>query len=157
MLKVGEKFPYFQLANQNNKTCALKDYLGKWLVLYVYPKDDTPGCTLEGKGFSQKKSQFEKLNTNIVGVSQDDVDSHKDFCDKYSFTIDLLADPEAGLLTATGVGKKLGKFWNRTTFVIDPKGIIKKVYENVNPDGHDAAVLRDIKELQSSGRAEISA
>ncbi len=152
MIASGTKFPDFQLLNQDNKTKSLQDYAGKWLVLYVYPKDDTQGCTVQGKAFTEHKAQFEKLGVNVVGISQDDVKSHKDFCNKYSFTIDLLADTEAKLLNAAGVGQQEHKgtnYWNRTTFVIDPTATLRKVYENVKPDGHEAVLLNDIAALKN--------
>lgn len=153
MLRSGTPFPEFQLPNQENKMRSLKDYAGKWLVLYVYPKDDTPGCTIQGKSFTEHKSQFEKLGVNVVGVSQDDVNSHKAFCDKYSLTIDLLADPEHKLLKAAGVGQSEYKgnlYWDRTTFLIDPKGHLLKTYENVKPEGHESLLLKDIQEIQKT-------
>ncbi|MGE3262778.1 MAG: peroxiredoxin [Bacteriovoracia bacterium] len=147
MLTVGQKFPDFRLANQNGKERSLKDFHGKWLVLYVYPKDDTPGCTIQGKSFTEQKAAFEKLGVNIVGVSQDDVASHKNFCDKYSFTIELLADPGSQLLKSAQVGQSEYKgtmYWDRTTFVIDPQGTLRKIYEKVKPDGHEQTLLTDI-------------
>lgn len=151
MTKTGQKFPDFRLANQDGKERSLKDYAGKWLVLYVYPKDDTPGCTIQGKSFTAQKAEFEKRNVAIVGVSADDVKSHKDFCNKYSFTIELLADPHAQLLKSAGVGQSEYKgtmYWDRTTFVIDPKGNLAKVYEKVNPQGHEEVLLKDLATLQ---------
>lgn len=151
MMQAGKKFPDFSLKNQDGKTRTLADYKGKWLVLYVYPKDDTPGCTIQGKSFTAEKAAFEKLGVNIVGVSQDDVKSHKDFCQKYSFTIELLADTEAQLLKSAGVGQQEYKgtmYWNRTTFLIDQNGVLQKTYENVKPDGHEQMLLEDIKALQ---------
>lgn len=151
MIKAGTKFPDFRLANQDGKERSLKDYNGRWLVLYVYPKDDTPGCTIQGKSFTAQKAEFDKRNVAIVGVSQDDVKSHKDFCNKFSFTIELLADPTAQLLKSAGVGQSEWKgtmYWDRTTFVIDPQGNLAKVYENVKPDGHEAVLLEDIAKLQ---------
>lgn len=147
----GQKFPNFSLQNQDGKTRELADYAGKWLVLYVYPKDDTPGCTIQGKSFTAQKTEFDRLGVNIVGVSQDDVKSHKDFCNKYSFTIELLADPQSQLLKAAGVGQSEYKgtmYWNRTTFLIDPKGTLRKTYENVKADGHEQLLLNDLKEIQ---------
>lgn len=149
-MKAGEKLPDFKLANQDGKTKSLADYAGKWLVLYIYPKDDTPGCTIQGKSFTAQKQAFEKMNVQIVGLSPDDVDSHKDFCKKFSFTVELLADPQTKLLSALGAGTSEYKgvnYWNRTTFIVDPKGVIRKVYENVNPNGHEEALLRDLGEL----------
>lgn len=147
----GQKFPNFSLPNQDGKTRQLADYAGKWLVLYVYPKDDTPGCTIQGKSFTAQKAEFDRLGVTIVGISQDDVKSHKDFCTKYSFTVELLADPKAELLKAAGVGQSEYKgtmYWNRTTFLIDPKGVLRKIYENVKPEGHEQILLNDIKEIQ---------
>lgn len=151
MIQAGNKFPDFSLKNQDGKIRTLADYKGKWLVLYVYPKDDTPGCTIQGKSFTAQKAAFEKLGVNIVGVSQDDVASHKNFCQKYSFTIELLADTEAQLLKAAQVGQQEYKgtmYWNRTTFLIDQNGVLQKVYENVKPDGHEQMLLEDIQKLQ---------
>lgn len=149
-VRVGEKFPSFKLENQDGKSRSLSDYAGKYLVLYVYPKDDTPGCTIQGKSFTATKSQFEKLGVNVVGLSADDVKSHKDFCTKYSFAIELLADPKATLLNALGVGQTEYKgtmYWDRTTFVVSPDGTLKKTYEKVNPQGHEEVLLRDLSEM----------
>lgn len=151
MLKAGERCPDFNLQNQDGKTKTLKDYAGQWLVLYVYPKDDTPGCTIQGKSFTEQKAKFDKLGVKTVGLSADTVESHKDFCNKFSFTIDLLADPSAKLLNALGVGQSEYKgtmYWDRTTFLIDPKGTIRKVYEKVSPQGHEEMLLRDLTEIQ---------
>jgi peroxiredoxin Q/BCP len=151
-LEVGKPFPEFALPNQDGKTVKLEDFAGKWLVLYIYPKDDTPGCTIQGKSFTASKQEFEDANIEVVGVSEDDVASHKNFCNKFSFTIDLLADPKHQLLNATGVGQREFngvKYWNRSSFVIDPQGVVRKVYEQVKPDGHEKVLLEDIKQLQS--------
>jgi thioredoxin-dependent peroxiredoxin len=151
MLKAGDKLPDFNLENQDGKSKRLSDYAGKWLVLYVYPKDDTPGCTIQGKSFTEQKAAFDRLGVNIVGLSADDVQSHKDFCTKYSFTIDLLADPRAKYLTDLGIGQSEYKgtmYWNRSTYLVDPSGVIRKVYENVKPQGHEEELLRDIQEMR---------
>lgn len=148
---IGKPFPSFSLQNQDGELKKLEDYAGKWLVLYVYPKDDTPGCTIQGKSFTATKQDFDNASIAVVGVSADDVDSHKRFCDKFSFTIDLLADPRHELLGAAGVGQSEYKgtmYWDRTTFVIDPQGVLRKVYEKVKPDGHEKVLLDDIKALQ---------
>ena len=150
-LKEGDRFPAFTLQNQNGKNVSLKDFAGKWLVVYIYPKDDTPGCTIQGKSFTATKEQFDNSNIAVVGVSEDDVDSHKSFCNKFGFTIDLLADPEHKLLTAAGVNQSDYKgtmYWNRTSFVIDPNGLLRKTYQKVNPDGHEQVLLNDIKAMQ---------
>ena len=150
--EVGKRFPDFRLQNQDAETMTLDDFAGKWLVLYVYPKDDTPGCTIQGKSFTATKQDFDEANIAVVGVSADEVESHKNFCNKFSFTIDLLADPNAELLSAAGVGQSDYKgtmYWNRTSFVIDPQGILRKVYEKVNPEGHEQVLLADIKAMQT--------
>ena len=152
MLEVGSPFPKFSLPNQDGKTVTLNDFAGKWLVVYVYPKDDTPGCTIQGKSFSATRSDFQAAGIEVVGVSQDDVASHKSFCNKFAFTIDLLADTNATLLKSAGVGQSDYKgtmYWNRTSFVIDPNGKLRKIYENVKPEGHEQTLLQDIKGLQS--------
>jgi peroxiredoxin Q/BCP len=151
MLQPGVPFPNFSLPNQDGKIVSLKDFAGKWLVVYVYPKDDTPGCTIQGKSFTATRSDFQAAGIEVVGVSQDDVDSHKNFCNKFSFTIDLLADTNATLLNAMGAGQSEYKgtmYWNRTSFVVDPQGKLRKVYTNVKPEGHEKVLLEDIKTLQ---------
>jgi peroxiredoxin Q/BCP len=153
-LETGTRFPEFNLQNQDGKTVRLDDYTGKWLVVYVYPKDDTPGCTIQGKSFTASKQEFDDANIAVVGVSADDVASHKDFSNKFSFTIDLLADPNHELLNAAGVEQSEYKgtmYWNRTSFVIDPEGKLRKVYEKVDPNGHERVLLDDIKAMQAGG------
>ena len=152
MLEPGNTFPSFSLSNQNGETVKLSDFGGKWLVVYFYPKDDTPGCTIQGKSFTATKSDFDNAGIGVVGVSQDDVDSHKSFCDKFGFTIDLLADTNAELLTACGVGQSEYKgtmYWDRTSFVIDPTGVVREVYQKVNPQGHEQVLLDDINKLKT--------
>src|SRR6266850_1289899 len=101
----GKRFVDFNLQNQDGKSVKLDDFAGKWLVVYIYPKDDTPGCTIQGKSFTASKQEFDDAGIAVVGVSADDVASHKDFCNKFAFTIDLLADPNHELLEAAGVGQ----------------------------------------------------
>ena len=152
MLSAGNPFPNFGLPNQDGKTVRLSDFAGQWLVVYFYPKDDTPGCTIQGKSFTATKADFDAAGITVLGVSADDVASHKNFCTKFAFTIDLLADPDANLMQSLGIGQtewKNMKFWERTTFVIDPKGIIRAVYEKVNPEGHEKILLDDVKQLQA--------
>jgi peroxiredoxin Q/BCP len=150
--EVGQRFPDFGLPNQDGRTVSLNDFANKWLVVYVYPKDDTPGCTIQGKSFTATKQEFDDANIAVVGVSEDDVESHKSFCNKFAFTIDLLADPDHELLNAAGVGQSDYKgtmYWNRTSFVIDPSGKLRKIYEKVNPQGHERVLLDDIKAMQA--------
>jgi peroxiredoxin Q/BCP len=152
MLPAGNPFPNFALPNQDGKITKLSDYAGEWLVVYFYPKDDTPGCTAQGKAFTATKADFDAAGIKLVGVSADDVASHKNFCTKFVFTIDLLADTGSGLMKALGIGQaewKGMKFWERSTFVVDPNGTIRKVYEKVNPEGHEKVLLDDIKQMKA--------
>ena len=152
MLSAGNSFPNFALPNQDGKITKLSDFAGQWLVVYFYPKDDTPGCTLQGKSFTATKADFGAAGINVVGVSADDSVSHKNFCNKFAFTIDLLADTDSQLMKTLGLGQsewKGMKFWERTSFVVDPKGIVRKVYEKVNPDGHEKVLLDDIKSMKA--------
>jgi peroxiredoxin Q/BCP len=152
--EMRKRFVNFNLKNQDGKTVKLDDFAGKWLVVYVYPKDDTPGCTIQGKSFTASKQEFDDANIAVVGVSEDDVDSHKSFCNKFAFTIDLLADPNHELLSAAGVGQSDYKgtmYWDRTSFVIDPNGNLRKTYLKVQPEGHERVLLNDIKGMQAGG------
>jgi peroxiredoxin Q/BCP len=151
MIETAQKLPEFSLANQDGQSRTNASYAGKWLVLYIYPKDDTPGCTIQGKSFTATKADYDAANAVVVGLSADDVQSHKDFCNKFSFNIELLADPDTKLLTALGVAQSEYKgtmYWDRTTFLVDPTGVVRKVYTKVDPNGHEAAVLKDITALK---------
>jgi len=151
----GQRFTDFKLQNQDGKTVSLDDFKGKWLVVYVYPKDDTPGCTIQGKSFTASKEEFDNANIAVVGVSEDDVASHQNFSNKFGFKIDLLADPNHELLNAADVGQSDYKgtmYWNRTSFVIDPEGKLRKIYRGVNPEGHEQVLLNDIKGMQAQAR-----
>ena len=151
MLSAGNSFPNFSLPNQDGKITQLSDFAGRWLVVYIYPKDDTPGCTIQGRSFTATKADFDAAGITVLGVSADDVASHKNFCNKFAFAIDLLADPDASLMKALGIGQaewKGMKFWERSSFVVDPKGVIRAVYEKVNPEGHENVLLDDIRSLQ---------
>ncbi len=153
MMQAGQKFPNFSLPNQDGKNVSLGDFAGRWLVIYFYPKDDTPGCTIQGKSFSAARDDFDAAGVKVVGVSQDDVASHKNFCNKFNFKVDLLADTKADLMKTLGLPQsewKGMKFWERTTFVVDPNGVIRKVYPQVNPEGHENALLQDIKQMKAS-------
>jgi peroxiredoxin Q/BCP len=152
MLAAGNPFPDFSLPNQDGRTMRLSDFAGHWLVVYFYPKDDTPGCTIQGKSFTASKADFDDAGIKVVGVSADDAASHRNFCTKFAFTIDLLADTNASLMKALGIGQaewKGMRFWERTTFVVDPRGIVRKVYEKVSPEGHERVLLDDIRALQA--------
>ena len=141
MLSAGNPFPNFSLPNQDGKTLKLSDYAGQWLVVYFYPKDDTPGCTIQGKSFTATKEEFDAAGIKVLGVSADDVASHKNFCSKFSFAIDLLADPDATLMKTLGIGQaewKGMKFWERTTFVIDENSVVQHIDQSsdaLDPNG----------------------
>jgi peroxiredoxin Q/BCP len=152
-MQPGSLFPDFSLPNQDGKITKLSDFAGHWLVVYFYPKDDTPGCTIQGRSFTASKADFDAAGIKVVGISADDVGSHKRFCTKFAFTIDLLADPNADLMETLGLGQSEWKgmnFWERTTFVVDPQGTIQKVYPKVNPDGHEKVLLEDIAALKGN-------
>ncbi len=148
MLHIGQPFPDFSLPNQDKQIVRLRDFAGKWLALFVYPKDDTPGCTIEGRGFSAAYEDFKRVNARVVGVSADDPDSHKSFCNKFDFKMPLLADVKGDLLNMAEVGQSEYKgtmYWNRVTYLIDPKGLVRKIYRDVKPQDHEKAVLADIR------------
>ncbi len=155
MLNIGSFLPSFSLSDQDGKTISNTDLLGKWSVVYFYPKDDTPGCTKEACSFRDSWQQFEKASVMVFGVSRDSVASHKKFAQKYSLPFSLLSDPDALLIKDFGAwGKKkfMGREFDgilRTTFVIDPEGKIAAVYENVTPADHASEILEDIQRFQS--------
>jgi len=151
MIKIGDLLPYFSLSNQHNKIRRNDDYQGQWMVLFIYPRDDTPGCTMEASGFSARKSEFERLNAKVVGLSDDDVTSHDAFCSKHKLSVELLADPQAKLLKELGFGQKEWKeklYWNRTTFIINEKGSVRYIFSDVSPEGHEKEVLARLHKLQ---------
>ena len=140
---VGSPAPDFSLTTNEGKPASLKDYRGKWVVLYFYPKDFTSGCTLEARNFQQDLAKYEKLNAVILGVSVDTAESHKEFCAKEDLSFKLLSDTETGVSSKYGSvmeynGAKLSA---RNTFVIDPEGKIAKVFTGVKPAGHSEEVL----------------
>lgn len=153
MIKEGQKAPDFTLADTNEDSVKLSDMKGKWIVLYFYPKDNTPGCTIEAMEFSSLKKDFEKLNAIVLGVSKDSCASHQKFTEKKNLTINLLSDENLRIQKLYGVWK-LKKFMGRefmgtirTTFLIDPAGNIKKVWNNVKAKGHAQAVLEILKKI----------
>jgi peroxiredoxin Q/BCP len=152
MLSAGNPFPNFSLPNQDGKITKLSDFAGHWLVVYFYPKDDTPGCTIQAKSFTATKADFDAAGIKVVGVSADDVASHKNFCNKFSLTVEFLADTDGSLMKTLELGQaewKGMKFWERSTYLVDPRGVIRKVYEKVNPEGHADLLLADIRALKA--------
>ena len=154
----GSKAPDFTLPSQEGAQVSLKDFKGKWVVLYFYPKDFTQGCTIEAHNFQEDQPKFTAVNAAIVGVSADTVDSHKEFCTKENLTFKTLADPTGKTIDQYGSLTKLegalkDRFKQdhiaaRNTFLIDPQGVIRKVYTNVNPNPHSKEVLADLATLK---------
>ena len=145
----GQTAPNFNLQDQNGQWHTLDDYKGQWVVLFFYPKDQTPGCTTEACNFRDNIFEFEKLNAQILGVSLDDVASHQAFSEKYSLPYPILADVNKECASEYGV---LGKFMmmtiaKRQSFLINPEGQIVKHYKKVDPDTHSKEVIIDLKQL----------
>ena len=153
MLKINSQAPNFKLLSTSKEIYSLKDSLGKYVVIYFYPKDDTPGCTIETNDFNKLLSKFEKLECEIYGISKDNIKSHDKFRDKYKIKFNLLADEEIKVLKKYKVwGKKkfMGREFmgiNRTTLLIDKKGKIIKIWENVKVKDHAKEVLETLKEF----------
>ena len=143
---VGQAAPTFTLPSQDGSQISLGSFKGKWVVLYFYPKDQTPGCTIEAHNFQRDLAQYEAKNAVIVGVSLDSPDSHKQFCTKEGLTFRLLADPEHTVVDQYGSLGNFGpmKIANRNTFLIDPTGKIAKVWTKVDPKVHSGEVLAAI-------------
>ncbi len=152
----GSEAPPFKLQDQAGKWHSLADYKGKWVVLYFYPKDDTPGCTTEACAFRDNIFAFDKEGAVVLGVSVDDVADHKAFAEKHSLPFTLLADPTKAVTKEYGVLKTymgVMQMAHRETFIIDPQGRIAKRYETVDPDGHSKVVLEDLKALKAADKA----
>ena len=147
--EVGSQAPSFKLQDQNGDWHELQDYRGQWLAIYFYPKDDTPGCTTEACNFRDNIHAFKAIGAAVVGISVDDVDSHKEFSDKYKLPFTILADSDKVTAGDYGVLRdyKLMKIASRQSFLIDPEGKIAKHYDKVDPDKHTDQVLGDIKNL----------
>lgn len=142
----GQPAPTFTLPSQDGSPVSLAQFTGKWVLLYFYPKDNTPGCTIEAHNFQRDLPKYESLNTVVLGVSLDSEESHKSFCAKQGLTFKLLSDREKHVTTSYGSLKNmLGiKMSARNTFLIDPGGKIVKVWLGVEPSAHSAEVLQEI-------------
>jgi len=154
MLKIGDQVPNVTSLNQQNEAVKLSDYQGhKNIVLYFYPKDDTPGCTIEANDFTKLATEFAEFNTIVIGVSKDDCGSHQAFIDKFGLKVDLLADTSGEVCDAFGVWQlkekngvsKMGIV--RSTFIINKQGTLTYVEYGVSPDGHAAAMLEKVNAL----------
>lgn len=152
-LVIGNAAPTFILPDQQGELHALSDYQGRWLVLYFYPKDDTPGCTTEACSFRDNINRLIARDAAVLGVSMDDVDSHADFAAKHELPFPLLADPKGEVVKRYGALSDflVVKFAKRHSFIIDPDGRIAKIYRDVDPDRHVQEVLEDLKALQKDG------
>lgn len=150
MLQTNDVAPQFMLTDQDGELRSLMDYRGQWVLLYFYPKDDTPGCTKEACGFRDNLPKFKKQSAVVLGVSTDSVKSHQKFVKKYGLPFTLLADEEKKVVEAYGVwGSKkfMGREYMgtlRTSFLIRPEGTIAKIYKDVKPEEHPAEVLADL-------------
>jgi len=148
---VGAAAPGFRLQDQNGEWHDLEDYRGSWLAVYFYPKDDTPGCTTEACNFRDNIYAFKAIGAAVVGISVDDVESHKKFSDKYKLPFIILADETGATAEAYGLLRdwKLMKIAARQSFIVDPEGVIAKHYEEVDPDNHTQEVLADLEALMA--------
>ncbi len=156
LLEKNQEAPFFRAVNQNNQLVYLSDYKGdKNVVLYFYPKDDTPGCTIEANDFTAMADQFAALDTVIIGVSKDNCESHRAFISKYGLNVQLLADTSGELCESYGVWQEVEKDgvkkWKivRSTFIIDKNGMLIEALYAVNHEGHAQAVLELIKSLSA--------
>jgi thioredoxin-dependent peroxiredoxin len=148
----GSSAPDFTLPSQEGSSVSLKDYRGRWVVLYFYPKDQTPGCSREAHNFQVDQPKYSERNAVVLGVSLDSVDSHKKFCAKEGLNFKLLADTDHKVTESYGSLTNLGvvKFAARHTFLIDPSGKIAKAYTSVDPLKHSGEVLAELDALQKS-------
>jgi peroxiredoxin Q/BCP len=153
-IEEGAKAPAFNLPSTDGKKIALKDLVGKNVVLYFYPKDDTPGCTREACQFRDSISKLEKVGAVVLGVSPDNLASHEKFVDKYKLPFPLLSDEDHKVAEKYGVWREKKNYGRtymgivRSTFIVDKEGRLAKVFSNVKVDGHDAKVLEELKALE---------
>lgn len=144
----------FELPDQDGQKQSLTDYKGKWVVLYFYPKDNTPGCTKEACSFRDSFHALQNMDVQILGISKDSMASHKKFAEKYELNFPILSDVEMEVIKkygAWGVKKFMGSEFEgtlRKTYLIDPKGEVAKIYENVNPLTHASEIIEDVKSLK---------
>ncbi len=146
---VGEPAPEFELPDQDGQLHSLEDYRDRWVVLYFYPKDETPGCTAQACEFRDNIFAYRELNAQILGVSLDDIESHKAFAENHGLPFPLLADTQGDAADAYGVKTRSFGMTHarRQTFIIDPDGNLALHYEDVDPDTHSAEVLADLERL----------
>ncbi|HIG64257.1 MAG TPA: peroxiredoxin [Methyloprofundus sp.] len=150
MLEINQTAPNFALYDAHENLQQLTDFQNYWLVIYFYPKDNTPGCTKEACALRDDNEEFSKLNTKVIGISTNNSESHLNFSEQQSLPFTLLADPEGTVSAAYGSLFKLGpiKFCKRHSFIIDPAGKIAKIYRSVSPSLHSQELLQDLQSLQ---------
>jgi len=148
-LSPGQPAPEFHLQDQHGEWHTLEQHRGKWITLYFYPKDDTPGCTKEACAFRDNIFAFDEIGATIIGVSLDDTASHKEFAEKYSLPFTILSDADGSTAEAYGVLKTMGtfRFAERQSFIIDPDGTVRKHYPKVDAEKHSEEVLADLKQI----------
>jgi len=148
LLATGSPAPAFVLPNQYGKMVDAVSLRGRWLVIYFYPKDDTPGCTKEACGFRDHLDRLQAMGVRILGISFDSVASHRAFTEKYHLTFDLLADPDGETIHAYGAASPVPGFARRVSYLVDADGIIRKAYPDVTPAVHAAEIIRDVQALR---------
>ncbi|MDI9819659.1 MULTISPECIES: peroxiredoxin [unclassified Legionella] len=158
-MNVGEKVADFEFTATNNTRGKLSDYQGQWLILYFYPKDSTPGCTVEGQDFRDAYPELQTLNSKVLGISRDSLKSHENFKGKQQFPFELISDQEESLCKQFDVIKMKSMYGKqvrgieRSTFIIDPRGILRHEWRKVNVKGHVAEVMETLRELESQDKA----
>lgn len=156
MLPLGSSAPTFTLPNQDGKDISLSDFLGRWIVVYFYPKDDTPGCTDEACSFRDANSELTDAGITVIGISKDTVASHKKFADKYNLNFHILADPATEVIQAYGAWQEKSMYGKkylgiqRSTILVNPEGKVAQVFPKVTPKNHATEILKAIQENNSS-------
>lgn len=160
MTDAGDKIPDLPLALGSGESAKLSDYRGKWLVLYFYPKDSTPGCTTEGQDFNALLTKFRRAGAEVLGVSRDSVKSHANFCEKQGFRFDLVSDADEALCQAFDVIKEKNMYGRkvlgieRSTFLVSPEGRVAETWRKVKVPGHADAVYEALKQHQQAAKAK---
>ena len=147
---LGKSAPEFKLKNSYGELVSLEQFKGEWLLIFFYPKDDTPGCTKEACSLRDNFAEIKKLNANIVGVSIDSIDSHKKFKEKYNLPFTLLSDPNGYIAKKYGALSNffIFKLAKRQSFIIDPKGVVRRVYRDVSPSNHALEIKNDLEAFE---------
>jgi len=149
-LQIGDTAPELKLKDQDGNLVFLRDYAGRWVVLYFYPKDDTPGCTREACKFRDESERLAPFNVQVLGVSVDNRESHESFAKKFKLNFPVLADPTKKITRAYGA-LAFYRLARRMTFIIDPQGKVRKIFKSVNPKIHVEEVAQALTELQAPG------